>query len=136
MIDPKAQPEEHGCIRFVPSRVTGADGITDVVVWPDRLELIGQKGSTMVWFSQIARWPRPAWLWGLLSCFGIRPKWLPIADRDWFHAPRDRFFAFYASPPIVIYMPAEDRETPYAETVFRKIQDVAQIGGFSTFDLG
>jgi len=110
--------------------------VEEIVVRPDRLELFSAGGSVILRFAEIARWPRPARLWRLLSRFGWRPRWLPVADRDWFHPPRDRSFTFYTDPPITVFLPDESREIGYGETLFRQVQDVIEAGGFHTCDLG
>jgi len=87
-------------------------------------------------FVDIAKLPRPTWLWKQLSRFGWRPRWLPVANRDWFHPPRDRFFAFFTTPKIIVFMADEDRDIRYGATLFRRVQDVIESGGFNTNDLG
>lgn len=124
------------CVRFVPSRVEGLPDVSEVVIHSDRLELMSQGQWVTFRFLDIAQWPRPAWLWRFLAGLNWRPRWLPVADRDWFHPPRDRFFRFYTRPPVVVYLAEEDRELTYGDTLFRRIQDVMLAGGFHTCDLG
>src|SRR3954469_13489553 len=124
------------CLRFVPSRVEGLPDVSEVVVRPDRLELRSGGGRVVLAFDDLARWPRPVRLRRLLSRLGRRPKWLPVADRDWFHPPRGRFFRFYSDPPLTVFLADEDPGIGYGETLFRRVQDVIQSGGFNTFDLG
>jgi hypothetical protein len=61
--------------------------------------------------------------------------WLPVADRDFFHAPPDRFFRFYTTPPLIVYMPVGDSYFPQA-TCFAAVKQVLGAGGFDTVDLG
>jgi hypothetical protein len=124
------------CIRFVPSRVEGLSEVSEAAIYPDRLELLSAGRWVAFRFFDIAKWPRPTWLWRFLSRYGWRPRWLPVADRDWFHPPRDRFFAFYTRPSVIVFMADEDPELGYGETLFRRIQDVMLAGGFHSFDLG
>jgi hypothetical protein len=124
------------CIRFVPSRVEGLPDVTEAAIYADRLELLSSGEWVVFRFFDIAKWPQPAWLWRLLSRYGWRPRWLPVADRDWFHPPRDRFFTFYTRPPVVVFLLDEDRNLTYAETLFRRVQDVMLDGGFNSYDLG
>src|SRR5713101_9280566 len=124
------------CFQFVPSRVDGFPGTKQVVVWPDRLELVSANGCVAFRFSDIAEWPRPAWLWRRLARLGWSRRWFPVGERDWFHSPAERFFRFFTTPPLVIYMPDEPVGTPYGSTSFRRVQDVLLFGGFSTYDLG
>jgi hypothetical protein len=124
------------CLRIAPSRVEGLVGVSEVLIWPDRLELVSESNRTIVGFCEIARWPRPSWLWRALYRVGIRPRWLPVADRDWFHPPRDRFFRFYTRPPIVVFMPDDELGGPYGETYFFRFQEMMRAGGYHTNDLG
>jgi hypothetical protein len=121
--------------RFVPSRVEGVTEVSEVVVHPDRLELVHSTTRRVIHLIDIARWPWPKQFWRVIHTIGIRPKWLPVADRDWFHVPRDRFFRFYTSPPITIFMPA-DETAEYGPSHFLRIQQVFLAAGFHTFDLG
>jgi hypothetical protein len=123
-------------LRFVPSRVEGLPGVSEVVVRPDRLELRSDGRWVVLPFDAMARWPRPVQLWRLLSRLGWRPRWLPVGDRDWFHPPRDRFFRFYTDPPLTVFLADEDRGIGYGDTLFRRVQEVIASGGFNTYDLG
>jgi hypothetical protein len=124
------------CLRFVPSRVEGLPDVTEVVVRPDRLELLSAGRWVRFRFARIARWPRPAWLWRALHFLRWRRRRLPVvADRDWFHRPPERFFAFYTQPRLVVYMPFDEPTGPH-QSHFRQAQVVMASGGFHTFDLG
>jgi hypothetical protein len=125
-----------GGLRFVPSRVEGLPDVTEVGVYPDRLELLSAGRWVSFRFADIAEWPRPAFLWRWLARLGWRPSRLPVGERDWFHPPSERFFRFSTQPRIVVSMPDEPAETSYGSTLFRRVQDVIQEGGFSTWDLG
>ena len=129
-------PDPQPYLSLVPSRVEGLAAVTEVVVRPDRIELRSAGGWVSMRFAEIARWPRPAWLWRLASRHGLRPRWLPVGDRDWFHPPRDRFFQSYTDPPLKVYLTDEDRKIGYGETLFRRVQDVIMAGGYNTYDLG
>jgi hypothetical protein len=124
------------CLHFVPSRVDGLPNVTEVAVHPDRLELHSADSWIAIRFDAIARWPRPTALRRLLGRIGWRPRWLPVGERDWFHPPSERFFRFFSTPPLVIYLPDEDGETAYSTTLFRQVQEVIRLGGFDTYDLG
>jgi hypothetical protein len=127
-------PQDH-TLRFVPTRVGGVADVTEVAVFPDRLELVSDEKRLSFPYCDMARWPQPRWLWRLLSWIGIRPGWLPIGERDWFHPPNERYIRFYATPPMTIYIP-DDPHTVYHLTLFRRIQNMIAAGGYSTFDLG
>ncbi len=124
------------CVRFVPSRVDGLPSVTEVAVSPDRLELLSEGRWVVIRFRAIARWHRYAWLGRLLARLGSIRGWPAVADRDWFHPPAERFFRFYTTPPITVFLVDEPRETAYGHTLFRRVQDVIAVGGFTTFDLG
>ncbi len=127
---------EGECLRFVPSRVEGLPDVTEVAVYHDRLELLSAERWVSFQFADLAVWPRPAFLRKWLARLGLRPRWLPVGERDWFHPPSERFFRFYTRPRIVVYMPDEPVETNYGDTLFRRVQDVMLEGGFNTWDLG
>jgi len=109
--------------------------VTEVAIYPDRLELLSAGRWLVYRLENIAAWPRPRWLWRLLVRLGCRPRWLPVGERDWFHAPSERFLRFFSSPPAVVYMP-DEAGVKYPDTVFRRAQEVMFRGGFSTWDLG
>jgi hypothetical protein len=123
-------------LRFVPSRVDGVASVTEAAVFPDRLELLSEGKWVVIRFLDTARWYRHAWLYRPLAWLGWVGGYPSVADRDWFHPPRDRFFRFYTNPPITLYMPDELASLSYGETMFRRVQNVLTVGGFSTFDLG
>lgn len=124
-------------LRFVPSAVEGLQAVTEAVIFPDRLELLSEGQWVIIRFLTIARWHRGGWLYRLLALLGFRVRGSPsIAARDWFHPPAERFFRFYTSPSLKLYMPDEPQELSYGETLFRRVQDVLAQGGFSTDDLG
>jgi hypothetical protein len=123
-------------LRLVPSRVEGLPEVTEVVVFPERLELFSAGEWLTFPFAQMVEWPHPAWLWRLLSRIGWRQRFLPVGERDWFHPPAERFFRFFTSPRVVVYMPDEPAEISYGDTWFRRVQDVMFRGGFNTWDLG
>jgi hypothetical protein len=123
-------------LRLVPSRVEGLPEVTEIVVFPDRLELCSAGEWLSFPFAEMVEWPRPAWFWRLLARLGWRQRFLPVGERDWFHPPADRFFRFFTSPRVVVYMPDEPADTSYGDTCFRRVQDVMFRGGFNTWDLG
>lgn len=125
-----------GRLQFVPSRVEGLPEVTSVTVFPDRIELASAAGVVTHRFADIARWPEPAFLWRLLYRLGVKPRWLPVADRDWFHEPADMFFAFYTKPRLKVCMPRDESKDDYGSSYFVRMQNVLREGGFQTFDLG
>jgi hypothetical protein len=128
--------EAERCLRFVPSRVEGLADVSEVAIFPDRLELKSAGRWVVYPFVAMAKWPQPAWFWRLLYRLGRRPRWLPVADRDWFHPPSERFFAFYTTPKLIVYMPDDECYSPREATYFAEVQEILAAGGFSTFDLG
>lgn len=123
-------------IRFVPSAAEGVATVAEVVVFADRLELLSEGAWIIIRFRDIARWDRHRWWYRLLARLGFVAGWPSVADRDWFHPPAERYFRFYTDPPITVFMPDEPRETPYGETMFRRVQELMATGGFGTVDLG
>jgi len=125
-------------IRFVPSRVLGADKVKEVVIRPDKLELFFWNHDwAYISFETIAQWPKPIWFWKAVHNVGWRSKFgLCVGERDWFHAPRDRFFTFYSEPRITIFMADEPLETDYGQTLFFKVKGILSAGGYCTRDLG
>ena len=121
-------------LHFIPSRVEGLSSVREAAVFPDRLEFLTDDGWVVFPLEDLAQWPRPRILRRLLSRYW-RPSWLPVGERNWFNAPSERFFRFYSSPRIVVYMP-DEQGVEYHETIFRRIQEVLRLGGFATKDLG
>jgi hypothetical protein len=124
-----------GSLRFVPSRVEGLPLVTEVVIFPDRLELLSAGQRVVFRLTDIAQWPRPVRLRRFLSRLGWHPRWLPVGERDWFHPPPGRFFRFYTTPPIVVYMPV-DEPLEYGPSNFLRAQMVMLSAGYHTWDLG
>jgi hypothetical protein len=107
-----------------------------VTVFPERIELASAAGVVVHRFADIARWPKPAFVWKLLYRLGVKPRWLPVADRDWFHEPADMFFAFYTKPRLKVCMPRDESKEDYGSSYFVRIKNVLREGGFHTYDLG
>jgi hypothetical protein len=130
-------PAAEDSLRFVPSAVEGLTAVTEVAVFPDRLELLSDGRWVVVRLRDIARWYSGGWVYRPLARLGFRVRgWPSVADRDWFHPPPGRFFRLYTTPPVTVYMPDEPRELGYGDTMFRRIQNVLALGGFGTNDLG
>jgi hypothetical protein len=124
-------------LEFTPSEVTGIPAVSRVAVYADRLELCSEGQTRTIRLLDIARWPRWGSFYRLAARLGLGIRGYPaVADRDWFHPPRRRFFRFYTDPPLTIYLADEPEETPYGETLFRRVQDVLAAGGYGTMDLG
>jgi hypothetical protein len=120
-------------LQLTLSRVDGVEGVTEVLVHADRIELIGAREPVMFEFQSLYC-ARTTWLERLRDVIRRWPRY--IADRDWFHAPHERFFRLYTIPPVTVYMPPEPMDTAYDETVFVKFQSVVRSGGFDTWNLG
>jgi hypothetical protein len=124
-------------LQFVPSAVDGLPAVTEAKVFPDRLALCSEGKWLVIRFLDIARWHRLGWLYRSLARLGLGVRgWPSVAERDWFHPPTGRFFRFLTTPPITVFMPDEPPETGYTRSMFRQLQDVLIVAGFSTFDLG
>ena len=120
---------QQSSVQWMPSKVEGALGISGATVFPDRIELRSESGTIVHRFAEIAQWPFPRFVWRALAGFGMRPRWLPVGDRDWFHSPENRFFRFYTHPPVTVYCEPEPEDMAYSDTLFFRIQDVMRSGG-------
>ena len=123
-------------LQFVPSRVEGQPKVTEVAVFSDRLELCSAGKWLSLPFVEMVEWPQPKWFWQLMAWLGWKRRFLAVGERDWFHPPKNRFFRFFSSPPVVVYMPEEPADSSYGNTLFRRVQEIMRRGGFSTWDLG
>lgn len=122
-------------LRFRPSRCEGWPDVREVVVYPDRLEVNTEGCWVSYPFAEIAR-PQESPVCSFLKrIIGRRPWPCMVADRDWFHPPKDRFFIWYTDPPLKTCMPDDEAED-HGASYFHRIKQVVQSGGFSTFDLG
>lgn len=121
-------------VRFVPSRVVGMEGVAEVVVGPTFLELITATETRRIELRTIGR---HQWSWLARVVRWLRGRDSPalVADRDWFHAPGERSFTWYTTPPVTTCMPVGDAEG-FRQGMFHRIQDVLRSGGFVTYDLG
>jgi hypothetical protein len=122
--------------QFVPSRVEGLPDVTSVTVFSDRIEIVSEGSVVIHRFAKVARWPMPGFLWRFLHFIGLR--WRPglIANRDWFQKPADRYFQFFTSPPLKVFMPRNEIANDYISSFFLRLQTVVRQGGFDTIDLG
>jgi hypothetical protein len=121
--------------RLTPSRVDGLAGVTEVIVRPARVEFRSRGRCVVVHLAAIARWPRPALVRQLLARVGWHPRPLLVADRDSAGLPAGRFFRFYTNPPLTVCMPA-DEPVGLGGSCFARVQEVMQVGGFHTLNLG
>jgi hypothetical protein len=122
-------------VRFVPSTAEGLPDVREVVVHPDRLE-VNSGGRRLTFpFRQIGRRQEPRLVAFLKRLVGKYAYPVMVADRDWFHLPRDRFFLWYTDPPLRTCMP-QDEPADHAASYFSQIQAVVRSGGYATFDLG
>jgi len=116
-------------IRFVPSRVVGLPAVTEVAVWPDRLQLLSAGRWLSYRFADMQKplWPAP--FWATVSRLGWRrPRF--IAEGHWFGDPRQRHIAFYLEPRLCVYMPSHDWQADYSKSIFARIQTLIRLGGF------
>jgi len=123
-------------LTFEPSRVEGLPHVTEVAVHPQELALFSGGEWVCYRFAEIAHWPTPGAFWRAVSMLGWRPKQLYVGERDWFHPPAERFFRFFTTPPITVYLADEPAETDYGSTLFQRVLQVIAEGGFWTYDLG
>jgi hypothetical protein len=121
-------------VQFVPSRVDGLPDVVRATVFPDCLELVTPDRVVTYRFADMARWPFPRLFWKCLARLGWKPAWLPVADRDSYCAPADRYFKFYTRPRLKVCMPVDEAPNIF-ESRYYCIQQVLRRGGFDTFDL-
>ncbi len=123
-------------LRFVPNEVQGLPNVTEVAVFPDRLELLSDGNWVIVRLVDIARWYHCGWLYRPLARLGFRVRgWPSVADRMWYPRPGVSYFEFYTSPKIVVHVPYYPTDVGHMDTVFQRVKQVMGEGGFSTFDL-
>ena len=122
-------------VQFTPSRSEGLPDVGEVVVFPDRIEVETEGRWVKFAFADIARPQEPRAISLLKRVLGKTPWPLLVADRDWFHPPKDRFFLWYTDPPLKTCMP-QDETQDYDTSYFARIRRVVQSGGFATYDLG
>lgn len=117
-------------VEFRPSRVEGVPDVVLVRVSAREVRLISAETERVVRFADIVEQPEGRFV------FGIRRRPMCIADRDWFHAPPDRFFRFYTTPPLTISMPVDDAQD-WESSCFARIESIIHAEGrFTTADLG
>jgi hypothetical protein len=122
-------------IQFVPSSAEGLPDVREIVVYPDRLE-VNTAGQWVAFpFRQIGRRQESRLVSFLKRLLGKYPYPVMVADRDWFHLPKDRYFLWYTDPPLKTCMP-EDEPQDRSSSYFFRIQRVLAAGGYATFDLG
>jgi len=123
-------------VRFVPSAVEGLPAVTEVAVFPDRLELVSEGERVTVRLLDIARWYRRGWLYRPVARlgFGVR-GWPAVADRLWRPRPGVSVFHFYTDPRVVLHLPYYPTDEGHMGTVFQRVKQVMAAGGFGTFDL-
>jgi hypothetical protein len=115
-------------VRFVPSRVQGVDGVREVEVHPDRLELHTDQGLRVLPLADFAAAMSTGQkLKGLVGL--AEPRMVGV--RDWFCAPAERYFRFAADPALIICMPEQN-----SDEIWTAIRETMAAGGFDTLDLG
>jgi hypothetical protein len=128
-------PELPQPLRFIPSSAEGLPDVREIVVYPDRLE-VNTAGQWVTFsFRQIGRRQESRLLSFLKRFVGRYPYPVMVADRDWFHRPRDRFFLWYTNPPLKTCMPEDEPQDRLSSNFFR-VQGVLRAGGYASFDLG
>lgn len=122
-------------LRLIPSAVEGLPAVTEVVVFPNRLELLSEGRWVTIRLLDIARWCRRGWLYRPLARLGFGVWSRPfVADLLWFPPPGLHFLEFYTEPSIVVHVPYYT-DVGDMDRVFQRVKQVIAVGGFSTFDL-
>jgi hypothetical protein len=129
-------PRELQPIGFTPSRAEGWPDVSEVIFYPDHLEVCTEGRWVKVHFEAIGRRPEGRLVSALKRFAGRKPAPAMVGEKDWFHAPPERWMRFFTSPPLTISMPADEITGPYGETYFYRIQDVLATGGYWLNDLG
>ena len=122
-------------LRFIPTKCEGLPDVTEVDVFTDRLEIKSAGALHVYHFEDMVQWPRHHWIFSILEKFHLRSRWRPIGERDWFHKPGERFFRFFTTPPIQIYIP-DTEEMDYHHSIYLKVLKIILKGGYDTSDLG
>jgi hypothetical protein len=117
-------------VRFVPSRVEGVSGVCEVAVFPDRLEVLGERGWVAVSFADFAKGAQKSWLLNRKPKLGRVGAILYSTQRY-----GDSHVRFLTDPPITIYMPANG-PTQFPHSVFWQIQRTIRSGRYELIDLG
>jgi hypothetical protein len=121
---PKFEPS----VRFVPSRVEGVSGVSEVAIFPNRLEVRGEHRWVTVPFADFAIGGEKRGL------FNPNPRRGRVA-RIYFSKERyaDSHVRFLTDPPITIYMPANG-PTHFPDSAFWRLQQVICSGGYQVQD--
>ena len=122
-------------LRFQPSRVEGLPAVAEVAVYPDRLELLSAGRWVTIPLVRLARASGPTWWRRLLVRLRGRPGGWPVADHLLFDTPTESLLAFYARPPLRIWLRHEE-PGDYATSDYFQTQWIIRFGGYSTFDIG
>src|SRR5262245_14646023 len=131
-----AKPAADG-LRFAPGAVEGLPDVTEMEVFPDRLELLSEGRWVTIRFPSIARWHRRGRLYRALARLGLGVwGWPSVADRLWRPRPCVSIFAFYTDPRVVVHVPYYPTDVSYTDKVFQRVKLVMAAGGFGTFDMG
>jgi len=121
-------------VRFCPSHVEGLEGVGEVAIHVDRLEVNVDGQWRSFRFADIGRRQESALASYLRRLCGGKALPRLVGERDWCRPPRERFFRWYTDPPLTMFMP-EDEGEAYSSGYFPLIHAVLQTGAFSTIDL-
>jgi hypothetical protein len=127
------QPEaEQGVVRFIPSKVEGAAGVVEAALFPDRVELRGERGTKTVHYTSIVPKREPTTVFDRLFRFRPPPPCVAAVFYSRQHYASG-FVRLLTDPPITLYMPVEG-PTQFPDSVFSRILKVIRSGGYGYYD--
>lgn len=92
-------------VRFKPSRVEGWSDVSEVVIYPDRVEVTTNGRVVTIEFHKIARRNEPTIFSLLKAWLGKRPWPKSVGERDLSEEFGVRFIDWFTDPPLRTYLP-------------------------------
>ncbi len=120
------------CFRFAPAEVLGLQDVTEVAIYPDRVELCCAGDWRRFNYKTFARRQEAAAVNWFKRLFRCRAAPLVVGEREF--CTERRYVLFFTEPAIRIFTPP-DFDLPYGETYICRINEVLRRGGYATFDL-
>ena len=119
-------------VRFVPAGVVGLEDVTEVAIFPNRLE-VKVKGKLLTFvFDSFAKRQQNAFTFRMMRLFGRATEPLLVGERE-FCTDR-RYVTFHTTPNLKIHTPP-DPPNNYAGTYLARINAILHRGGYATHDL-
>lgn len=122
------------CVRFTPSKVEGLRDVSEVAVWPDRLEVRTSIRWSTYAFSTFAEPCEPRVVGRLRHLLGLRRCAGRVAESSFSrHRYEDSYVTFLTQPRLRVYMPPGG-PTGYPDSLFWRIEQTIRRGGFAVSD--